>query len=270
MSLDYDLESRENDGDLIWRYMDFTKYVSFLLTARLYIPRADLFHDDPFEGYCPALDITDCEGDPMEIAFLQRLTSYVSCWHRSEHESEAMWKLYLQSSEGVAVAVRTSRLIGQYRKYEGIKQSETGIMSAPFSARFGKVDYVGTPNNETRTQVRWKDLLFYKRIGFKHEEEFRLVIEYVDSRNQPPAFELPVSINDLVEKVVVSPSSQDWFLEVVKRLSNELKLDQSKVEASSLKGAPNWETVRSAAEHSFKKYLEIRAKYPTLYSDMKF
>jgi hypothetical protein len=37
-------------------------------------------------------------------------TNFISCWHMSEHESEAMWKLYLRGFEGVAVRSTYARL----------------------------------------------------------------------------------------------------------------------------------------------------------------
>lgn len=40
----------------VWRYMDFTKFVSFIESRCLYFTRADNF-DDPFEGSLPKMTI---------------------------------------------------------------------------------------------------------------------------------------------------------------------------------------------------------------------
>ena len=36
---------------VLWRYMDFTKFVSLLEKQALFFARADKLEDDPFEGY---------------------------------------------------------------------------------------------------------------------------------------------------------------------------------------------------------------------------
>ena len=40
------------DDVVLWRYMDFTKFVSLLEKSALFFPRADKL-GDPFEGYWP-------------------------------------------------------------------------------------------------------------------------------------------------------------------------------------------------------------------------
>ena len=34
----------------------------------------------------------------------------VNCWHENEHESAAMWKLYIKSVEGIAIQSTYSKL----------------------------------------------------------------------------------------------------------------------------------------------------------------
>lgn len=41
-----------NENIKIWRYMDFTKFMSLLDTKKLFFTRADKF-EDPFEGSWP-------------------------------------------------------------------------------------------------------------------------------------------------------------------------------------------------------------------------
>ena len=40
------------DDAVLWRYMDFTKFVSLLEKSSLFFARADKL-EDPFEGYLP-------------------------------------------------------------------------------------------------------------------------------------------------------------------------------------------------------------------------
>jgi hypothetical protein len=104
-----------NENRTIWRYLDFTKYVSLLETKQLYFPRADQF-EDPYEGAWSSEGVRWLR-DPQRNGGLplraveklisdtdqQRKKMFISCWHANEQESAAMWKLYLQSNEGMAI-----------------------------------------------------------------------------------------------------------------------------------------------------------------------
>ena len=55
----------ENKNLRLWRYMDFTKFVSLIATKKLFFCRSDRF-DDPFEGsYSKANVVT--VGEPISI-----------------------------------------------------------------------------------------------------------------------------------------------------------------------------------------------------------
>ena len=41
----------------------------------------------------------------------QKLEMAINCWHMNDFESEAMWKLYLKSNEGIAIQSTYQRLI---------------------------------------------------------------------------------------------------------------------------------------------------------------
>jgi hypothetical protein len=56
----------ENEEIRVWRYMDFTKFVSLIDSRRLYFTRADKF-DDPFEGSWPRMNVVARQYVPPEI-----------------------------------------------------------------------------------------------------------------------------------------------------------------------------------------------------------
>lgn len=107
--------------------MDFTKFVSLIDSRRLYFTRVDKF-DDPFEGSWPRINVLARNEIPEDIhsdnreAFAnamgkmgqinKQLPKYVAvnCRHMNEHESAAMWKLYLKSNEGIAVQSSYNKL----------------------------------------------------------------------------------------------------------------------------------------------------------------
>ena len=94
----------------IWRYIDFTKFVSLLDTKALFFTRADML-GDPYEGstsYFNKANWPIIYKDKILIESLHSATShnawkrqwtFVNCWHMNEIESAAMWKLYAQTNE---------------------------------------------------------------------------------------------------------------------------------------------------------------------------
>ena len=47
----------ENENVKIWRYMDFTKFLSILINKELYFRRSDMLKDDPFEGSLTQINV---------------------------------------------------------------------------------------------------------------------------------------------------------------------------------------------------------------------
>src|SRR5262245_45804356 len=90
---------------MIWRYMDFTKFVSTLETSALYFARADKL-GDPWEGYLNDLAIKTyremfahrhrskkkleerVERHKSHRSWMTRNTA-VNCWHMNNYESAA-------------------------------------------------------------------------------------------------------------------------------------------------------------------------------------
>ena len=111
----------------VWRYLDFTKFVALLDSRALFFTRADQFLD-PFEGALPHTNIADWPDDSNTSpdtnalarlgAMRQRLLRQVgiASWHMNEHESAAMWSLYLKSDEGVAIQTTYQRLTDAFRE----------------------------------------------------------------------------------------------------------------------------------------------------------
>ena len=113
----------------IWRYMDLAKYLSFLKTKSIRLSRADTF-EDPYEGLInnPTVqvmqNVVPGKQQPFELArnFADQLeedrkSTFVNCWHWSESESAAMWKLYSNNDYCVAIVSNIPRLLRQLPEY---------------------------------------------------------------------------------------------------------------------------------------------------------
>ena len=96
----------------LWRYMDFARFASILDRKAVYFARADEFND-PFEGSLsrwnaarkPRLTEHLVPQDIQEKVKIRSLPqfTFISCWHKRDYESDAMWKLYSREFDGIAV-----------------------------------------------------------------------------------------------------------------------------------------------------------------------
>lgn len=93
----------------IWRYMSLEKFLYLLQYQALFFPQAKHF-EDPLEGfYSSLLDYPpDSDIYPILRRFRQAptgptATCVISCWHLSEHESAAMWRLHTIVDAGIAI-----------------------------------------------------------------------------------------------------------------------------------------------------------------------
>lgn len=219
----------------IWRYMDFTKFVSMLAKKALYFSRVDQF-EDPFEASYPVSTI-QLEAEWMrEVAKLPdmkpedaqkildmipmlsqlrrgwRDSAAVNCWHANDHESAAMWKLYMSNAQGIAVQSTFQRLCDSFATFQ-------------HPVFVGLVEYIDydrqafSPGNSLQAFI-------HKRKSFAHELELRAVVTHtrpvpdgsptipVESQN------VPVALETLVERVCVPPGSATWLHEVVSETIN--------------------------------------------------
>ncbi|MFC6672290.1 hypothetical protein [Marinobacterium aestuariivivens] len=116
----------ENMDVRLWRYMDFTKFVSLISSGNIFFSRSDLFKD-PFEGSYSKANIAlrphlykDMPSDQFEKMTIQLTTfskwvrewTYISCWHANNYESAAMWDLYAKTNESVAIETTYKKLVG--------------------------------------------------------------------------------------------------------------------------------------------------------------
>jgi hypothetical protein len=171
----------------LWRYMDFTKFISLIYSREIFFSRSDLL-GDPYEGALPipnqnywseliklreqgaVSSLTQGWNDapPAVLRALRaktsvaieqlRKTMFVSCWHMNENESAAMWKLYSKSDESIAIQTTYSAL----------------AKVLPESCMMGLVKYISYEHDMiSEDNLFWRFL--HKRRSFEHEREVRAV-----------------------------------------------------------------------------------------------
>ncbi len=159
----------------------------------------------------------------------------VNCWHASDSESEAMWRLYSENGKAVAIETTLDALKDaiQMRDYPAVVH----IYSVKYLDFF---DPALTPR-ECVAEGHLAPLL--KRISYEHEREVRAFIGKVapDPRTgtdvnfwQPSSIRLPVDVKTLVKGVHVSPYAQEPFQSSVSKIADIFGLDRSIVQISRL------------------------------------
>ncbi len=156
----------------LWRYFRTERFVAAFHSRAIYFPAAKQF-EDPFEGAVAVLphdwpiDPRYGELDDVDRAFeeLRRLTK-ISCWHCTDYESDAMWKLYAANRKGVAIRTTAARLQAALQPFR--LAPEYGE-EEPY---WGRIRYVDL--HTQRLRVSMEERFFYKHRAFEWEREFRV------------------------------------------------------------------------------------------------
>jgi hypothetical protein len=159
----------------IWRYTDLAKFVAMLSRGLHFVrPRA---LGDEWEGTWGVKNITrfreEYFGRPEEgaVEWNARVTEKrrrldavgVSCWHRSDCESAALWDLYMPKGLGVAVESTVGRITD-------------AVAAADRSVEVLEVSYVDF--QELELPLDPSILLARKRPEFRHESEVRFLLRF--------------------------------------------------------------------------------------------
>ena len=207
-----------DEGTKVWRYMTLDRFQSLLQASALYFAAARQFTDQ-YEGAISRIDNqrraahwSDVgAGNHISEAFeeLRRLTK-ISCWHMSDHESEAMWRLYVAEGRGVAVQTTIARLAASFSPFrlDPSYGEETIWLGA---VRYLDYRTTGLPDRSMLGRF------FCKRRSFSHEAEMRAVISLRQAEEF--AVQVPekgilvgVDLERLIERVFVAPGVSDEFV----------------------------------------------------------
>jgi hypothetical protein len=247
----------DDPNTLVWCYMDFAKFVAILLREQLSLVRLDQLPDQ-FEGTYPKKaqdafiawlrkggvvrdeDIESHLKNFRRWSLLARKMMYVSCWRLGNYESEAMWRIYCGTDNGIAIALPYGDM------FSAVVTSGPTIADRNSAVPLvGEVTYMNF-REETYEPGNSYGLAMHKRQEFEYEGEVRIV-RYVASAVRdgayvdPPA-DTPLSVPlpwpaNLTQKIVFSPYARSWYkgivLETIERLAPALS---ARVSESSM----NW------------------------------
>lgn len=234
------------EGIALWKYMDFTKFMSLITHQKLFACRSDLF-DDPYEGTYPRRIIKfinenqENENDKKSSEYARlmynfnkniRRHTYISCWHANDFESAAMWDLY--SKNDASVAIETT--------YADLRSA------LPSEALLGLVNYIDYDKDVFPMNNAYYPFT-HKRKSFEHEREVRFLIQNlpIDKESNkmdfsnaaaPNVIPIDVDLNKFIKRIHLSPRSPEWMLnllqEIVKKYSITVEVRRSNLYISPI------------------------------------
>lgn len=219
------------DSTVVWKYLDLSKFVDLLLYRKLFMSRSDKF-EDQYEGTFsePTFEeirkLSKDNPDFLDYYKTHRTNVVISSWHSNEYESFAMWQIFTQKSEGLAIQSTMGR----------IKKSLTPELT--FQQHIGEVNYI----DYKKEHIPFEDAFFpflFKRKSFQYEREIRIITDATahDMRIEN-GLKIDVDICELIEKIYIHPKSENWYknlvIELVKRLGFDFKIEKSDLESDIL------------------------------------
>ncbi len=197
-------------------------------------------------------------------AYAHRRSYFINCWHLSEHESSAMWDIYSKRQDGIAILSSEAHF---EKSFSNAKQDIMGgeIVYGDYLDKDFKID-----ENNSFTSV------LHKRNSFSYENEYRLVHwdtsvthkqlkavngffnwdgkiiqdvtgggfttvgrleDEIEKLEVKAGINIECNLNELIEKIYISPLAENWFFEAVKDASNKYGLE-AKVLKSELLSEP--------------------------------
>jgi hypothetical protein len=160
----------------------------------------------------------------------ERQIFFINCWHFNEHESSAMWKIYSKEDEGIAIQTTFKRLCSSFKEFDRI-------------IWIGKVKYIDY-SKEDIPDTNSLNKFLYKRKSFEYESEIRAIIQPLDPELKIPyhmldgintilekqgrykkGIDVDVDLNCLIDKIYVSPTSEEWYIDLVKAITAKYQLN---------------------------------------------
>lgn len=233
-----DFKQPKNGNGRLWRYMSIPKFLFLLNERSLYFSRSDSFND-PYEGAATDLDLLNqqnrrkefilyCEENgikynpnylskvsPDDLYPFFRKYVAINCWHENQFESAAMWDLYCNKSEGIAVVTTWNRL------KESIQDDQSIFL--------GRVKYIDRSKQITK-ENNIMNVYIQKRKSFEHEREVRAIAtKFSDERDSKfptkintdietitGGLAISVNLQVLIKKIYIAPTAPVWHYKLIK------------------------------------------------------
>ena len=258
---EHDALVKPEEGLIIWRYMNLSKFESLLKEKALFFCRSDKFAD-PYEASIPKRQSDARVHETLKIArFFNndfsweeavkkskqigdfhkelRKSFIVNCWHINPGESDAMWQLYISSNEGVAIRPSPERLSNSFQ------ESTQRIFMTKVRYLDYETDIWYNPKDYPITNYNIFSPILHKRKAYSHENELRVFQQLNEAEGNDFWSAMPnnkgqqvkCDLDSLIESVILPPTCDDKVENKVRSLLHSYGLDKP-IERSKLDDEP--------------------------------
>ncbi|WP_310595584.1 hypothetical protein [Flavobacterium sp.] len=221
----------EDPDTIVWKYLDLSKFLDLLLSRKLFMSRSDKF-EDQYEGtfseptYEEIKKLAINNPDFLDYYKTHREKVAISSWHINEYESFAMWQIFTQNSEGLAIQSTIGRLQKALEPEKNLKQY------------IGQVNYI----DYKKEYIPFDDMFFpflFKRKSFQYEREVRIISDTSETKiHINDGIKINVDISQLIDKIYIHPKSENWYknlvIELVSKLGFDIEIEKSDLESDIL------------------------------------
>jgi len=155
---------------------------------------------------------------------------FLNCWHINDNQSDAMWKIFLDTKNGIAIKSTVGALI------KSLDASLDDVfISKVYYRDFDKVTFNELMNEEQNKLFGGRggslNQFNYKRISFEHEKELRLyhidlpiphAIKDGIPREPLTHKRIDIALSSLINEIVIAPFADEWFENLVKQIVEKL------------------------------------------------
>ena len=184
----------DDNDTIVWKYLDLSKFLDMLLSRQLFMSRSDKF-EDQYEGTFsePTFDeikkIAANNSKFLDYYKLHREKVVISSWHINEYESFAMWQIFTQNTEGLAIQTTIGRL------------KEALLTEKKTEQYIGSVNYI----DYKKEFIPFEDTFFpflFKRKSFQYEREIRIISDLSENNIKiNDGLKIDIDVNQLIEKI---------------------------------------------------------------------
>jgi hypothetical protein len=221
----------EDPNTIVWKYLDLSKFLDLLMSRKLFMSRSDKF-EDQYEGtfseptYEEIKKLSENNPEFLDYYKSHREKVVVSSWHINEYESFAMWQIFTQNNEGLAIQSTIGRL------QKALKPEIN------FSQFIGEVNYI----DYKKEYIPFDNMFFpfmFKRKSFQYEREVRIISDLSENNIKiNDGLKIDVDITQLIEKIYIHPKSENWYkklvIELVSKLDYTIEIEKSDLESDIL------------------------------------
>jgi hypothetical protein len=239
----------ESDYKIV-KYLDLTKFVSLLQNRSLFFCRLDKL-EDKFEGTTtrpnrelrikthhhlrdsgffkiPLSDEDIIQSVDEQYEFERNLKGItcVNCWNKKNNESTALWKIYSNFTNGIMLKSSISKL-------------KKALEVAPEEIQLTEINYLDY-SKDYMPDGNSNYPLIHKHIAYSYEDEVRLIytkmpeLGWVYDWSKEEVQEglyIKTDLTDLIDEIIISPYSSNWFFKLVKDISDKYDLNKPVVKS---------------------------------------